>query len=302
VPPPAPETADAESAPQPPSSRPTQEDLAALDALLNPSASARLGRSPVERPKTETWQPGTRPPTTPPRKAPARPAAAAGSSRVPLIATGLLAVVLTTVAAWYFFLRSPAPPAAAPPTTVAAAPLQEAPAPVEPVVEASPEPVEAAEPSAATPAPTILATPKPTPTPTPTPAAPPPPTPVPAAAAAAPAPAAATGDARALLRQGDFPAAARSFATSLSAGARGRFTLQMAVACATENVQKAVAAVPAEEFFVLPVTVKGKDCYRLAWGVFDSRAEAEAARAGLPAYFRQAGAAPRVAPLAELLP
>jgi septal ring-binding cell division protein DamX len=125
---------------------------------------------------------------------------------------------------------------------------------------------------------------------------------VPAAPAAAPAPAAATGDARALLRQGDFPAAARSFATSLSAGGSGRFTLQVAVACAAENVQKAVAAVPAEEFFVLPVSVKGKDCYRLAWGVFDSRAEAEAARAGLPAYFRQAGATPRVAPLAELLP
>ncbi len=295
---PPPEAADTESAPPPPTSRPTQEDLAALDALLNPSASARLGRSPVERPKTETWQPGSRPPTTPPRKAPARPAGA-GPSRVPLIATGLLAVVVTTVAAWYFLLRSPASPTAAPPTTVAAAPPQEAPAPVEPILESSPEPVEAAaaEPSAATPAPTIVATPLPTPTPTP--AAPPRPTPVPAAAAPAPA---ATGDARALLRQGDFPAAARSFATSLSAGAGGRFTLQVAVACAAENVQKAVAAVPAEEFFVLPVSVKGRDCYRLAWGVFDSRAEAEAARAGLPAYFRQAGAAPRIAPLAELLP
>jgi septal ring-binding cell division protein DamX len=303
APPPAPETADAESAPPPASSRPTQEDLAALDALLNPSASARLGRSPVERPKAETWQQGTRPPTTPPRKAPARPASAAGSSRVPLIASGLLAVVLTTVAAWYLFLRSPAAPPVAPathtpPATVATAP----PTPVEPIAESSPETVEATlpEPSATTPAPTILATPAPTPTPTP--AAPPRPTPVPAAPAAAPEPAAATGDARALLRQGDFPAAARSFATSLSTGGSGRFTLQVAVACAAENVQKAVAAVPAEEFFVLPVSVKGKDCYRLAWGVFDSRAEAEAARAGLPAYFRQAGATPRVAPLAELLP
>lgn len=300
MPPPAPEAADAEPAPPPPSSRPTQEDLAALDALLNPSASARLGRSPVERPKAEPWQPGTRPPTTPPRRTPARPAAAASSSRVPLIASGLFAVVLATVAAWYFFLRSPAAPPAVPPTTVAAAPPRETPAPVEPTAEPPPEQAEAgaAEPAAATPAPTIVATPAPMPTPTPVP----PPRPTPAPAAAAPAPAAVTGDARALLRQGDFPAAARSFATSLSAGASGRFTLQVAVACAAENVQKAVAAVPAEEFFVLPVNVKGRDCYRLAWGVFDSRAGAEAARSGLPGYFRQAGAVPRVAPLAELLP
>ena len=54
-----------------PASRPTQEDLAALDALLNPSASGRLPRTPVDRPQPEKWEPQFRPPTTPPRKAPA---------------------------------------------------------------------------------------------------------------------------------------------------------------------------------------------------------------------------------------
>ena len=67
-----------------PASRPTQEDLAALDALLNPSASGRLPRTPVERPAPEKWEPQSRPPTTPPRKAPVRPAAAASPSRVPI--------------------------------------------------------------------------------------------------------------------------------------------------------------------------------------------------------------------------
>ena len=95
-PPPEPEPADepAAYAPVAPSipeippapaqaSRPTQEDLAALDALLNPSASGQLGKSPVERPRPEKWEPQFRPPTTPPRKAPARPAASSSPSRVP---------------------------------------------------------------------------------------------------------------------------------------------------------------------------------------------------------------------------
>ena len=74
------------------------------------------------------------------------------------------------------------------------------------------------------------------------------------------------------------------------------------MACAPENVQKAVAAVPAEELFILPVNVKGRACYRLCWGVYDGRPTAEAALSALPPYFRQGGAVPRLSPLAELLP
>ena len=87
----------------------------------------------------------------------------------------------------------------------------------------------------------------------------------------------------------------------MAPGASGRFSLQVLVACAPENVQKAVTAVPAEELFILPVNVKGRACYRLCWGVYDSRPAAEAALSGLPSYFRQGGAvaaplAPRRAP------
>jgi hypothetical protein len=67
-------------------------------------------------------------------------------------------------------------------------------------------------------------------------------------------------------------------------------------------VEKAVAAVPAGELFILPVSVKGKDCYRLCWGLYDGRPEAEAALGRLPSYFRQGGVTPRLSPLAELLP
>ena len=278
-----------------PTSRPTQEDRAALDARLNPSASGQHGASPVERPRPEKWEPQFRPPTTPPRRAPARPAAPA-PSHVPLIAAAIGGVALATVGAWYFFLRAPAPEPsprataratpAPPPTTLVAA----APAPATPLVEPT---------AVATVAPVLSATPAPTPIPTP------PPTPVPRPTATprpTPPPSAPAGNAHALLAQGVLPDAARAFADSLAPGARGRFTLQVLVACAPENVQKAVSAVPAPELLVLAVNLKGRACYRLCWGVYDSRPAAEAALGSLPSYFRQAGASPRISPLVELLP
>jgi hypothetical protein len=207
--------------------------------------------------------------------------------------------VLATVAAWYFLLRSPAPrptPEPAPPTTVAAAAtpttlpppttLAAAPTPSA-AVTVAPTPAAVAPPSttlAAAPSPTPRATPQPTPLPEP-------------AAAAQP-----SGEAQRLLRQGAFAESARAFAATLAPGARGRFSHQLLTACAPETIAKAVQAVSSEELFILPVTFQGRACYRLCWGVYDGRPAAEAGRAGVPAYFRQAGATPRLSPLAELLP
>jgi hypothetical protein len=285
------------AAPQAPASRPTREDLAALDALLSPSASGRLARSPVERPRPERAEAQLRPPTTPPRRPPAR-VAPAGRSRVPLIAIAVGGVLVATIAAWYFLLRAPAAPQGdvatatpAPPPVAAAETPAPAPAAV-PTAEPTVEPTSAPAPTAAPPA-TPPATPAATPTPTPRV------TPTPRAA---PASAPSAGEARALLTQGALPEAARAFAAQVAPGARGRFSLQVLVACAPENVQKAVAAVPSEDLFILPVNVKGRACYRLCWGVYGSRPEAEAALAGLPSYFREGGAVPRLSPLAELLP
>jgi hypothetical protein len=291
-----------------PSSRPSQEDLAALDALLNPSpsASGRLAQSPVERPAPEKWEPQVRPQTTTPRRAPVRATAAASSpSRGRFfIGAGIAGVLLATAGAWYFFLRAPSPaatPVPRPTTMVRATPLPTAEPTAEPTPETTPEQtvVPTAEPTAL-PLPTPTATPAPIATPTPAPR--PTPTPRPTPAATAPAAAAPTGDARAMLGQGALSEAARAFAASLSAGAGGRFSLQLLVACAPENVTKAVSAVPADELYILPVSVKGRACYRLCWGVYDGRPAAEAALSSVPSYFRQGGAAPRVAPLVELLP
>jgi septal ring-binding cell division protein DamX len=121
---------------------------------------------------------------------------------------------------------------------------------------------------------------------------------------AAPAPATAApsaGDGRALLAQGALPEAARAFSRSLAAGSRSRYSVQLLTACSPENVQKAVSA-GGSELFILPVSVKGQTCYRVCWGLFDGRSGAEAALAGLPAYFRQSGVRPRLSTVAELAP
>ena len=293
-----------EIAPAPaPTSRPTQEDLAALDALLNPSTSGPLDKSPVERPRPEKWEPQFRPPTNPPRRAPARPVASSSPSRVPFfLAVAIGGILLATAGAWYFFLRAPVPAPrpsplatarptpAPPPTTLAAATAPTAPPVAEPTAAATAAPL-----PSPTPAPAPVATPPPTPDPRPT--ATPRVTPAPR-----PAPVAPAGDAHALLAQGALPDAARAFAAQLAPGSRGRFTLQVLVACAPENVQKAVSAVPSPELLVLPVNVKGRACYRLCWGVYDSRPAAESALGSLPSYFRQGGVSARVSPLVELLP
>ena len=286
--------------PAPASSKPSQENLAALDALLNPGAVA--SRAASERSRQDKFEPQFRPP---PRRAAARNVASS-SSRLPLIFAGLAGIVLATVAAWYFLLRNPEPQPSlhpAPPTTVAAAPVTTLPPPT---LAATTAPTLAAS-TTATPAPVALATPT-APPPTPVPATPKPtaapPTPSPRLAATPPPAATARtgGDGPALLRQGSFAEAARSFATSLAPGARGRFSNQLLTACSTDTIAKAVQAVPGDELFILPVTFQGRSCYRLCWGVYDTRPAAEAGRNSVPAYFRQSGTTPRLSPLNELLP
>jgi septal ring-binding cell division protein DamX len=129
-----------------------------------------------------------------------------------------------------------------------------------------------------------------------------------AATTPAPAPspraAAATGptDPRALLRSGSYPEAARAFASSTRAAGKAAAVIQLLVACSTETVQKAVDNASGPELFILPVHYKGRDCYRLCWGVYASEARATAALRGVPEYFRNGGATAKVLGAAEVLP
>ena len=296
--PPAP--APASSSPDS-SARPTQEDLAALDALLNPSASGKV-KSTVERPRHDKWEPQFRtggPSATLGTSATSRRAVGRRTrgSRAPLFA-GLAGLVIAGLGAGYFLLgRSSEPtpsPASTRPTPVST-PALSAPA----TVAAAPSPIATATPpeaAAPTPAATAAA-PAPVATPTPTPAPTPPPT-----AAPAPPPAAPAGDALALFRQGAFDQSAQASASSLSARAQGGYSIQVLAACSPDTIRKAAQNVSGNEIFILPVTLNGRACFRLCWGVFDGREAAQAGVGTLPDYFRQSGISPRISPLVELLP
>jgi hypothetical protein len=273
------------------SSRPTKEDLAALDALLNPSA-ADGAEKPSPRTRSETWEPQFRTGTTAPRRAAV--GRRTSPSRAPVIGGAVVLVLVVAAAAYYFlFARSTEPAAAtAPPTaapTMEPTPNLSAPATTAAVPEVTPTPAPRATPTAPAPTPTPLAAAVPAATPVPTP----PPT------QAAPPP---TGNPQSLLRQGAYDDAARGFAASLAAGPPGRYGIQALVACSPETVTKAVQSVTDDALFILPVNYQGRDCHRICWGVYPDRAAAEAAARSFPAYFRQNGIRPRIQPLPDLLP
>jgi septal ring-binding cell division protein DamX len=136
-----------------------------------------------------------------------------------------------------------------------------------------------------------------TPTPT-TLAAKPLPTPKPATKPAG----GGLAEARQLLEQRDYGAAARGFASSVRSSNEARFSVQLLVACSEETVGKAVANASGPDLLILPVNYKGKSCYRLCWGLYESEARASSALGSVPAYFREGGAKPKVSPTAGLLP
>jgi hypothetical protein len=302
TPPPArPGLSDAEADPaRQATSRPSKDDLAALDALLN-AKGLEGPAQPLERPSPERWSPqfGGRDRPLPG----ARPSAGGtGRGRAALVALALAAAV--TGAFWYYFGRPQPgasasstlsrPPAAAP----SADPGEDAP----PMTEgATVAPL--ASPPAGAPVRTVASPP----------ASALPRTPAPAGAAQPPAaspPARATvaagsgglREARALLSGGELAQAARGFAAHVRSAPRGSTSVQLLVACSGDTVQKAVANVSSPELFILPVKYQGRDCYRLCWGLYPGASEAASAARGLPDYFRKGGATPRVMSAAELVP
>jgi septal ring-binding cell division protein DamX len=143
-------------------------------------------------------------------------------------------------------------------------------------------------PPGASPAAQLTAAPPPSPRATPVPAA-----------TASPRPA-ATADAHSLLRNGSYPEAAQEFASGLKKSG-ARFSIQILLACSTETIQKANQSVPGDELYILPVTFKGRSCYRICWGLYQTEEAAAAALRALPEYFRRGGATPKVVPTAGML-
>jgi len=271
VPPPPPPDAPART-----TVRPSKDDLAAVDALLN--------SRPVEGPMAAFEKKEIGDERFTPSFGGGRPAGAAlarpSRGRGPLLAVlGVVGAALIGGGVWYYLrLRSAAPP---PPPTVA----QRSPLPTTPATT----PVASVAPPGST-APAAANTP-----------APPPPPVTTAATTRGNEPLSLT-QARTLMRQGQLPQAARGFQTNVKGAPSGTLSVQLLVACAPETVQKAVDGVHSDELFILPVSYKGRDCFRMCWGLYSTPAKATSAMRSLPEYFRVGGASPKVLPVASLLP
>ncbi len=275
-----------------PPQRPSKDDLAALDELLG-KKSPEGPLTPIAKPASE-WQPQFLPAREPPRS---KEKSAGANRNFLVIGGGAIVMALLIGGGYYYWTTAAVTPAKvvaqpsavattlAPATTLVASAAPSEPAPTgtasSPLATASPG-------STPTAPPTSMAA-KPTPS-TPADASPKP---------SLPAAGASLGQARELLRKGQFPEAAHAFMASLKAG-RDPYALQVLVACSAETLAKANVATAADDLFIVPVQYKGKDCYRVGWGVYDSEAKANAAARNVPAYFREGGARPKVVTITEI--
>jgi hypothetical protein len=253
--------------------RPSKDDLAAVDALLN-SRPVEGPMAAFEKPAVgeERWTPafGDRQPVG----TRTRPAGGRG----PMLAVlGVLAIAAIGGGTWYYLRSRPAAPAMPAPTVI----RRESPPPTTaPAVTAGP-PVTTASPVASG---SVAPTPPPV---------------TPTTSGSGPV---SLAQARTLMRQGQLPLAARGFQTNVKGAPSGTLSVQLLVACAPETVQKAVDGVSSDELFILPVNYKGRDCFRMCWGLYSTPAKATSAMRSLPEYFRVGGATPKVLPVASLLP
>jgi len=258
-------------------SRPSKEDLAALDELLN-SRSLEGPLAPFEKTsQQERWSPQFG------HKPTARRASSGGRRNAILIAgaaalLGVTAIGVLLFQQWRRGARVPIAAATPPPA-------------VSPSLSSAPPPLPGVSASAAATVPTLGAASPPPPS-----SARPSPPPSPRSTAQA-----SLAIARNLLRSGRVAEAAQAFSASLRGAAPGTRSIQLFVACAPETVQKAVEAVSEDELYIVPVNYKGKDCYRLCWGLYPDESRAASAMQSLPEYFRKGGAAPRVMSATEIL-
>ncbi len=97
--------------------------------------------------------------------------------------------------------------------------------------------------------------------------------------------------------------AARLFQDLVRTERTGGFTLQLMIACETDNVQRAHSQSGDDGMmYVLPFSYKGRSCYRACWGLYSSRDAAQASISRLPNAYAAAGIKPIVVPIDRLQP
>ncbi len=78
-----------------------------------------------------------------------------------------------------------------------------------------------------------------------------------------------------------YDAMAREFA----ANPRANFAVQIAIVCDPANVQKALRN--SDVVWFIPISLKGRSCYRMFWGRYETRSAAEQGMKSLPASLRE---------------
>ncbi len=202
-------------------------------------------------------------PAAVPERGAAPPAAKRSRSSLLLVFVGLLVLAAAAWAGWTWWQgRETAEPSVPPTRPVRAAKIP-------PPADGGGEPV----PVPSTETASVIAAP---PAPATEPGAA---MPVPPAAATAPAPAAQSDPARARYQE-----AAESFARDRAGVA---YTVQFELVCQTESVARALGAGPSVWF--VPVQYRGQPCFRVFWGRYDTREEAERGKDEIPPSLRGSG-------------
>jgi septal ring-binding cell division protein DamX len=79
---------------------------------------------------------------------------------------------------------------------------------------------------------------------------------------------------------------------------QGKFTVQIQILCEASNLEKAISAGGTSVWFV-PQTIGTRSCYRVFWGHYETREEAQRALASVPASLRDRTSAVKPVPKAQ---
>lgn len=102
------------------------------------------------------------------------------------------------------------------------------------------------------------------------------------------------------MRSGDYDSAASWF-KRVYGGKKGGYTIALMIACEKESIQKGFAGSgESKDFIIFPYNFKGRKCYRVVWGYYKTKGEAESAFASLPALFKDSGA--KIVPFDSMRP
>jgi septal ring-binding cell division protein DamX len=85
-----------------------------------------------------------------------------------------------------------------------------------------------------------------------------------------------------------------AMAREYASGATGNFTVQIQILCDASNVEKLIRG--GGDVWFVPQTIGSRPCYRVFWGRYNTRDQAQQAIAQIPASIRDRNAAVKPVP------